>query len=366
MDATSGAAKPLIDFHLRCGLVSLFNQPYELQDIPVPEIGDNDLLVKIGAAGFCHTDYQVFEGVYKSPLPMTPSHEPVGTIVAVGKEAAQKWQVGQRVGALLFKHACGTCAPCRMFKDPPGSDKPDIVVCQGKELLGLTHDGGFAEYVVADAETTSLLPDGLPFEQAAPLMCAGATVWGGIKHLGLPPGAPVAVIGVGGLGQLAIQFLKALGYRTVAIDNRPEGLALAEEIKSTSLRADAVVDYNSEDALEQVVEFAGDGGVAGVVVCTDDVPATEWSVKILRPRGVCVPLGLPTAGFHFNAFDVVFKELKIQGSLVASKKLVDEMLEVVAKHRVWSHITTVNFEDVPRLPEMYMDKHLKGRLVLKM
>lgn len=310
--------------------------------------------------------------------------------MAVGKEAAQKkWQVGQRVGALLFKHACGTCAPCRMFKDPPGSDKPDIVVCQGKELLGLTHDGGFAEYVAADAETTSLLPDGLPFEQAAPLMCAGvstsvqgsepvkmdleadqslqqATAWGGIKHMGLPPGAPVAVIGVGGLGQLAIQFLKALGYRTVAIDNRPEGLALAEEIESTELRADAVVDYNSEDAFEQVVEFAGDGGVAGVVVCTDDVPATEWSVKILRPRGVCVPLGLPTAGFHFNAFDVVFKELKIQGSLVASKRLVDEMLEVVAKHRVWSHITTVSFENVPRLPEMYMDKHLKGRLVLKM
>lgn len=199
-------------------------------------------------------------------------------------------------------------------------------------------------------------------------MCLSqATVWSGIKSAELPAGAPVAVIGIGGLGQLAIQFLKALGHPTVAIDNRPEGLALAKDLESVALRADATVDYNSDDAVQQVLRFAeDDGGVAGTIVCTDGVQVTEWSLKILRPRGVSVPLGLPPAGFHFSAFDLVFKELTVRGSLVANKKLVDEMMEVVSKHGVWSYVTTVKFEDVPRLPELYMDKHLKGRLVVKM
>lgn len=135
------------------------------------------MLVRVGAAGFCHTDYQVWEGVYQSALPITPSHEPVGTVVAVGKQAAkQNWHAGQRVGVLNFRHACRTCSGCKMFKEGPESEKPNIVLCQKKEMAGISHDGGFAEYMVADAETTSLLPDELPFEQAAPLTCAGVSI----------------------------------------------------------------------------------------------------------------------------------------------------------------------------------------------
>jgi D-arabinose 1-dehydrogenase-like Zn-dependent alcohol dehydrogenase len=192
-------------------------------------------------------------------------------------------------------------------------------------------------------------------------------VWGAISKLDFSKDLPVAVVGIGGLGQLAIQFLKALGHPTIAIDNRPEGRDLAQEVGPKALRADAVVDYNDKDATEKVLQFGGEaGGVAGVIVCTDDVPATEWSLKILRPRGVCVPLGLPPGGFKFGAFDLVFKEQVVKGSLVANKSLVDEMFKIVEKHSVRSHITTVGFKDVPKLPDMYMDKHLKGRLVLKM
>ncbi|KAL1607060.1 hypothetical protein SLS59_002764 [Nothophoma quercina] len=194
-----------------------------------------------------------------------------------------------------------------------------------------------------------------------------ATVFGGISKLELPKDQPVAVIGVGGLGQLAIQFLKALGHPTIAVDDRKEGRDLAQEVGPESLRADKVVNYNDKDATEQVIKFGGDsGGVAGVIVCTDDVPATEWSLKILRPRGVCVPLGLPPDGFKFGAFDLVFKEQVVRGSLVATKPLTDEMFKLVDKHGVRSHITTIDFKDVPRLPEMYMDEHLRGRLVMKM
>ncbi|GME28938.1 Alcohol dehydrogenase superfamily zinc-containing [Neofusicoccum parvum] len=352
---------------MRAARLTEFNKPYELLEIPVPTIGPNDLLLKIGAAGFCHTDHQVYEGVYKTHLPITPSHEPVGTVVAVGEAAAkQGWTRGQRAGTLLFQHACGACHRCRTHRQP-GEDKPDARFCERVEMAGLQHDGGFAEYMAADADAASPLPDGLPLEQAAPLMCAGATVWAGIAAARLRPGVPVAVVGVGGLGQLAVQFLKALGHPTVAIDNRVEGLELASEVGPEALRADAVVDFKADDAAEQVARFAGEGGaVAAVIVCTESVEATEWSLKLLQPHGVVVPLGLPVEGFHFNAFDIVFKELIVRGSLVATKGQVDEMLAVVDKHGIRSHVTTVGFEDVPRLPELYMDKHLKGRLVLKM
>lgn len=137
----------------------------------------------------------------------------------------------------------------------------------------------------------------------------------------LGSGVPVAAIGVGGLGQLAIRFLKALGHPVVAIDNREEGLQLAGEVGPEELRADAAVDFNVEDTIERDARFVGEGGkVAAVIVCTEAVDGMDWSLKLLQPHAVVVPLGLPGEGFHFSAFDIVFKELTVEGNLVATKK----------------------------------------------
>ncbi|KAL4922640.1 chaperonin 10-like protein [Aspergillus aurantiobrunneus] len=341
-----------------------YNAPYELHEIPTPSIQENDLLLKVGAASFCHTDYQVYEGVYKSQCPMTPSHESVGTVVEVGTKAAQAgWKTGQRVGMLNFRHACHSCIGCRVARDPQSPGRPDARFCENKEMAGISADGGFAEYVIADADSSLLLPDGLAFEQAAPLMCAGATVWGGLNEAGVQPGLPIGVIGVGGLGVLALQFAAGLGHPTVAIDNRPEGRQLAEELPE-HLRPKKVVDSNSPSATREIVDFAGDGGLAAVLVCTDSVQATEWSLKLLRTRGVCVPLGLPTEGFKFSAFDLVFKQLSIKGSLVANQRLVTDMMKLVAEKGIRSHVTTMSLEEGVNLPEMYMDPRLKGRLVV--
>ncbi|KAL4871491.1 hypothetical protein BDV12DRAFT_163852 [Aspergillus spectabilis] len=343
-----------------------YGAPYELQDIPVPSYGDNDLLLKVGAASFCHTDYQVYEGVYQSPCPITPSHEPVGTVVELGKTAAKAgWKTGQRVGMLNFRHACRTCIGCKVARDPHQPDQPDARFCENKDMAGISSDGGFAEYVVADADTSVPLPEGVSFEQAAPLMCAGATVWGGIDEASIKPGLPVGVIGIGGLGVLALQFLAGLGHPTVAIDNRPEGRQLARGLPE-HLRPGMIVDYNSSNAVKEVVDFAGDGGLAGVLVCTDSVEATEWSLKLLRTKGVCVPLGLPTDGFKFNAFDLIFKQLTVKGSLAANQRLVTDMMELVSEKRVRSHVTTMSLEEATNLPERYMDPHMKGRLVVTM
>lgn len=165
------------------------------------------------------------------------------------------------------------------------------------------------------------------------------------------------------MGSLGVQFAKALGHRVVAIDDRPEGLALAQEFP---LRADLVVDFNDSDAAEKIKSWAGKGGLAAIVVCTDDVPAVLWSTKTLRTRGVVVNIGLPTKPIEFDAFDVVFQEKVVKGSLVASKAQIKDMLKIVDKFAIRSHITTVTLDETPELPDMYMNPHLKGRLVMKL
>ena len=161
---------------------------------------------------------------------------------------------------------------------------------------------------------------------------------------------------------MAVQFARALGYPVVAIDNRPEGRALAQEVP---LPASLVIDSNDSDAIEKIKSWAGRGGLAGIIVCTDNVPVTKWSLKTLRPRGVCVPLGLPPGGFEFDAFDTVFQAYTIKGSLVSSTSELEDMMKVVDQYGIRSNITAVPLEGVPDLPDMYMDPHLKGRLVMK-
>ena len=187
-------------------------------------------------------------------------------------------------------------------------------------------------------------------------------MWAGIEAADAKPSQAVGVLGIGGLGSLAVQFYKARGHPVVAIDNRHEGRALAQE---PDLKADLVIDMGDSNAVEKIKAWAGQLGLAAIVVCTDSVSAIEWSTKVLRPHGVCVPLGLPVEALKFNAFDVIFQELSIKGSLVASISQVEDMMKTVAKHGVRSHVSTIPLEKVPDLPGMYLDPHLTGRLVMK-
>ena len=189
------------------------------------------------------------------------------------------------------------------------------------------------------------------------------TVWGGIKAAKVAPGAPVGVIGIGGLGSLAVQFLKALGHPTVAIDRRAEALQLATE---TPLKADLVIDSTSKTTVEDITKWADNEGLAAVIVCTDDLTANEWSLKLLRVHGQCIVLGLPTSPLRFDAFDLVFKELNITGSLVATVEEAREMMKVVEEFGIRSHVRVLSIDQAPDLPALYMDPHLKGRLVVKM
>ena len=175
--------------------------------------------------------------------------------------------------------------------------------------------------------------------------------------------APIGIIGIGGSGTYAVQFAKALGHSVVAINNRPQGRELAAE---AVLPADLIVDYKDPKATDKVKAWAGKDGLAAVIVCTDNIPATEWSLNLLRPHGVCVPVGLPVEGFQFSAFTLIFSELVIKGSLVATRPQVEEIMETVARFGIRHHVTTFTIDEAPNVVEWYMSKDLKGRLVLKM
>lgn len=328
-------------------------------------IRDNELLIRVHAAGFCHSDLQVLQGQFKSPLGMIPSHEPAGVIVKIGAGCGNEWKVGDRVGALNFKNSCGSCSGCGLAvrKD----SRLDPRFCDNRETAGFQHDGAFAEYLAIDPETTVRLPPSLPFDQAAPLMCAGATVWGSLERatVGLGPGDPVAIVGIGGLGSLGLQFAAAMGFRTIAVDSRPAGRQLAVEMAKESLRPALVVDSDSKDATAQILEFTNGEGVAAVVACTDSLPANNWALTLLRTGGVMGVLGLPAENWRFDSSAIVFKELTIRGSYVASRDSTERMMKVVGEADIRSHITLVPFDGIPGIVEAYQDSAFKGRLVVQ-
>jgi propanol-preferring alcohol dehydrogenase len=223
-------------------------------------------------------------------------------------------------------------------------------------------DGGFAEYMITSDDAIVRIPAGVPFEQAAPLMCAGATVWTAIKETGLKPGETLAVVGIGALGLLAIQLAKAVGLRVAAIHHRDassKNLALPVE-----LRADVFVDSSTPEAIQQISDFTNGNGLDAAIVCTDSISITDWITHRLHPRGVCVPLGLPEAGFHFDAFNMVFREIVIKGSLHSSVEDMEEMMEVVAKHNIRSQVSIVRLEDAEALPARVHAHEFSGKPVV--
>ncbi|CAM1506479.1 Fc.00g061200.m01.CDS01 [Cosmosporella sp. VM-42] len=354
----------LLSLPSRALTTAQFNKPYQLVTAPIPKIKPYELLIRIYAAGFCHSDIQVLQGQFNTQLPLIPCHEPAGVIAQVGSECTGGWEIGDRVGALNFKNACSRCTGCALSKRRYGGLDPRF--CEKREMAGFKHDGCLAEYMAADPMTTVLLPNSLPFDQAAPLMCAGATVWGALEKatVGLEPGATIAIVGIGGLGHLGVQFAKALGYKVIAVDCRAASRSLAREAPP-DLKADIAVDSTSPSASTEILSFTKEEGIAAAIVCTDSLDANAWVLTLLRIGGVMVPLGLPPEKWQFDAEVLVFRELVVRGSYVASAESTKRMMEVVENSGIRSRITRLRFEDVPRMAEVYHDKGFSGRLVVQ-
>lgn len=225
-------------------------------------------------------------------------------------------------------------------------------------------DGGFAQYMMSPEYALLKLPQNLPFEQAAPLMCAGSTIWNAISEAALHKGQTLAIVGIRSLGILGIQFAKALGYRVVAVHHR-DASSKMEEI-SKELRPDLIVDYTKPDAVQQIAEFTDGILLDAAVVCTHNIPANDWILHQLHPRGTCVVLGLPEKGFTFDAFNLVFREIVVKGSLHPSIKRMRNMLEVVKKYNIRSNVSLVHIDEAENLLERVHNHEIGGRAVVTM
>ncbi|KAL9048864.1 MAG: hypothetical protein Q9162_007515 [Coniocarpon cinnabarinum] len=355
---------------MRAARVNGFNGGYKIVDTDVPkDLGSNDVLIKIMSAGFCHTDLMVEQGAlgpFGATDSMIGSHEPCGIAVALGSEAQKNGQIkpGDRVGTINPYGYCGKCDSCKLNKQ----------YCNNlKGMIGVNCDGGFAEYVRADARVVSKIPESIPFEEAAPLFCAGATVYGAIKAVDVKPGEWVAILGVGGLGHLGIQYLKAMKANVVAIDNRKEALDLINTIPQ-HLRPDRSFLIDTDDARKKATEelsssfYDTNPGIDKVVICADGSELIAWAQQWTRKGGSICDVGIPTdTPFKVDAPALSIKEHTIRGCLICSPEQCDDMVELHAKNQCKTYIEkTYSMDKINDMLAHYQSKNLKGRVCMVM
>lgn len=339
--------------------ISEFKQPYIFRtDIPTPTI-DNpiNMIVKITCAGFCHTELMALNGDFGGPPGFVPGHEPCGVVVAVG-ERVTNFRVGDRVGCGLFRDYCGHCRECK---------RGTTNYCATGKLGGLTVNGGMAEYYLASSEWAVKLPSGLDDGAAASLMCAGSTIYNSLLRAKQPEGAIIAVIGLGGLGHLGVQFAKAKGYKVVAVDTRQAPVDLLKTLPQR-LQPDLILnprEDNQEKALKKIADkFPNATGVDAALVATDAVPAFAWSKSVIAKHGTLVFIGQPADNVPIHYTDFIVMDLTIVAGCLGQPSTVQEMIDYVDREGIVVHTTKYRPEDIAQLMEDHGKPDVKGKLVL--
>jgi len=246
---------------MRVAQVTRANGPFELVEREIPKPGAGSVRIKVEACGICHSDSLTKDGTWPGiQYPRVPGHEIAGIIDAVGAAVAG-WKEGQRVGVGWHGGHCGYCDSCR---------RGDFVTCQiAPQIPGIAYDGGYAEYVIAPAGALALIPDGLSAVEAAPLMCAGVTTYNSLRNSGVRPGDLVAILGIGGLGHLGVQFAAKMGFRTVAIARGMDKEPLAKKLGASSY-----IDSKTQDPAEELLKLGGAKVVLATVTSGDAMSAT--------------------------------------------------------------------------------------------
>lgn len=317
---------------MKAAVVHEFGKPLTIEDVPVPEVAPGHILVKIEASGVCHTDLHAASGDWpvKPNPPFIPGHEGSGFVAAVGA-GVKEVKEGDRVGVPWLYTACGHCEYCRTGWE---------TLCHEQQNTGYSVNGGFAEYVLADPVYVGHIPDKLDFGAAAPVMCAGVTVYKGLKETEAKPGQWVVISGIGGLGHMAVQYAKAMGMHVAAVDIADDKLALARK-----LGADFVVNAKSGDPAATIQKETG--GAHGVLVTAVSRPAFAQAIGMVRRGGTVSLVGLPPGDFPLPIFDVVLNGITVRGSIVGTRQDLHESLEFAAEGKVtptysWDKLDSIN------------------------
>lgn len=335
---------------MKAAVVTAFNQPLEIKQMEIPKISPGKVLVKMIATGVCHTDLHAMQGDWpvKPTLPFIPGHEGVGEVVEVG-QGIDHLKVGDIVGIPWLYSACGHCEHCYAGWE---------TLCKQQQNSGYSVNGSFAEYCLADGEYVGVIPEGVDLLAIAPILCAGVTVYKGLKMTETQTGQWVAISGIGGLGHVAVQYAKTMGLNVVAIDIDDSKLALAKE-----LGADATVNAMKVDVKQAVLDATGDG-CHGVLVTAVSPKAFEQAVSIIRRGGTMVLNGLPPGKFDLSIFDMVLEGITVRGSIVGTRLDLKEALEIAARGKVAAHISVEPLENINDIFDRMQQGKIDGRIVV--
>jgi alcohol dehydrogenase, propanol-preferring len=299
---------------MRAAVVTGFRSPLQMQDVPVPEPGPGEVLVRVEYSGLCHTDIHAAHGDWpvKPTPPFIPGHEGIGIVERLGDGVTSR-QVGQRVAIAWLGYACGECSYCIGGRE---------TLCEKQRNSGYGVNGAFAEYAVVAAAFATPVPDGISARDAAPLTCAGVTTYKAIKVAGVQPAETVAIFGVGGLGHLALQYARIAGGFTIAVDVEESKLAMA-----TELGADHVVNAATTDPVAAIQAL---GGADVAVALAASSASFDQAFRSLRRGGRLVCVALPAGGtMTLPIFDTVLKGNSVIGSIVGTR---NDLAEVFALH----------------------------------
>jgi propanol-preferring alcohol dehydrogenase len=335
---------------MKAAVVHAFGQPLRVEEVPVPEVAPGQVLVKVVASGVCHTDLHAANGDWpvKPTLPFIPGHEGVGYVAALGA-GVKGIKEGDRVGVPWLHTACGHCEHCITGWE---------TLCDEQQMTGYTVNGGYAEYVLADPGYVGRLPANVGFSEIAPILCAGVTVYKGLKVLDCKPGDWVAISGIGGLGHCAVQYAKAMGFHVIAVDIDEAKLALA-----IRLGADMVVNASTQDPAAEIQRAIR--GAHGVLVTAVSRSAFAQALGMLHKRGTMSLVGLPPGDFALPIFDVVLNAKTVRGSIVGTRKDLQEALEFAGEGKVSVTCREDRLDNINQVFDRMKAGDIEGRIVMR-
>jgi D-arabinose 1-dehydrogenase-like Zn-dependent alcohol dehydrogenase len=324
---------------MRAAVAVAPGQPWELREFPDPQPGPNQVVIRVRASGLCYTDVHQTRGELPGPMPRPLGHEPAGDIVAVGSGVTTR-KVGDRVGVPWTQSTCGRCEWCQR-------GKPQFCA----QSHG-AHDlpGSHAEYMLAEAAATVLLPDGLGYEQAAPIFCAGYTVWSGLRWAEPKPGERIAVVGVGGLGHLGVQFAKAAGFTTIAVSSSPDKDRLIREL-------------GADEVVRDAKGLAAAGGADVVLGTSNSMDAMAATVDALRPDGRLVVMGFEAKPLVLNPW-FIMKRARILGSAQNHPEYLYEALQLAARGKVKVMVEAYPLDDAVKAYGRVAEGKVRFRAVI--
>ncbi|MBY6061750.1 alcohol dehydrogenase AdhP [Microbacterium esteraromaticum] len=321
-----------------------------VQDVSIPTPGPGQALVRLITSGVCHTDLHAVRGDWPvaPKADLIPGHEGYGEVVALG-EGVTSLEIGQKVGNAWLWSACGECEHCRTGWE---------TLCESQHNGGYSVDGSFGEYMLVDERFAARIPDGVDPVEVAPILCAGVTVYKGLKMTGVKPGEWVVISGIGGLGHIAVQYARSMGMRVVAVDIDESKLALARK-HGAEVTVNAATDDPGE-AVQQAI-----GGAHGVLVTAVHPKAFGQALAVTRRGATIVFNGLPPGDFPADIFDIVLRAITIRGSIVGTRQDMAEALDFFARGEIHPTVAVEPLDDINDIFERMERGQIDGRIVMK-